>query len=366
MSSRLLKEIANPNFWQSLRTDQKLRDSFSREVTQTVKDASYALPTARETEALPFLELLGDQLIDLLDKTNYLDFFEAIYDDEDLLEIFFYDLFMGATDAVFKGKLYHEKKIVQSADIIFSKLVELGTNLLRDHPHGENFFVLRLLGNLLDKRMEYYRNTGRENLASFPFGELVRANSKKKVWVEESLTQGIHVDCVRGSNGKKIWTRGIYLGGSSGSFTRVRYVSDGNENYLSNRYNDLAPFGTRSTDFDWRNSIQEGDYVDVLTMSKVWVLARVKKVKRKKIFIHYSTDQSKTTGLFGAGSKPGLNEETSAADEKASQTTAEQIFTDTEEGFWSRQKGDFNRQTRASCWWWCAKTSVWKTLRKSR
>lgn len=337
MSSRLLKELANPNFWQSLRTDEKLRESFSREITQTVKDASYALPTARETEALPFLELLGDQLIDLLDKTNYLNFFEVVHDDEELMEMFFYDLFMGATDAVFKGKLYHEKKIVQTADIIFSKLVELTTNLLRNHAKGENFFVLRLLGNLLDRRMEYYRNTGRENLSSYPFGEMIRANSSKKVWVEESLYPGIRIDCIRGSNGKKIWTRGIYLGGSSSSFTRVRYESDGNENYLSNRYNDLAPFGSRSTDFEWRNSIKEGDYVDVVTMSKVWVLARVKEVRRKKIFIYYKQDQNKTSGLFGAGNKQSsIDNEEIAIEDKSSQDEEEQKYEDNEEGFWSK------------------------------
>lgn len=377
MSSKLLKELANPNFWQSLRRDEKLRETFSREITQTVKDAGYALPTARETEALPFLELLGDKLIDLLDHTNYLDFYEAIHEDEELMEMFFYDLFMGATDAVFKGKLYHEKKIVQTADIIFSKLVEMTTNLLKNHPKGENFFVLRLLGNLLDRRMEYYRNTGRENLSSFPFGEMIRANNPKKVWVEESLYPGIRIDCIRGSNGKKIWTRGIYLGGSSSSFTRVRYESDGNENYLSNRYNDLAPFGSRSTDHEWRSSIKEGDYVDVLTMSKMWMLARVKQVKRKKIFIYYKQDQSKTTGLFGAGAKHNsVESEEIAIEDKSSQDEEEQIYVDNEDGFWSKAiasrvsgrpgRRRVNGQTRTSCWWLCAKTRSSRTPLKWR
>ena len=340
MSSRLLKEIANPEFWKTLKQDQKLKDSFSREVNHKVKDASYALPTARETEALPFLELLGDQLIDLLDGNNYLEFYDAIRSDEDLMEIFFYDLFIGTTDAVFKGKLYHEKKIVQTADIIFSKLVELGTNLLKFHKEGENFFVLRLLGNILDRRMEYYRNTGRETISNFPFGEMLRTENSKKVWVEESLVPGMRIDCIRGTTGKKLWTRGVYLGGSSTSFTRVRYESDKTENYLSNRMNDLAPFGSRSTDYEWRNSIKEGDYVDVLTLSKVWVLGRVKKVQRKKIFIQYQQDHNTAGGLFGANNQVAGDDDSSDRENEEEEQEIE--YKDNENGFWSKAILIFN------------------------
>jgi hypothetical protein len=271
-----------------------------------------------------------------MDGTNYLDFFETIYEDEDLMEIFFYDLFIGCTDAVFKGKLYHEKKIVQTADIIFAKLVELTTNLLKNHPKGESFYVLRLLGNLLDRRMEYYRNTGRESLSTFPFGEMLRTENSKKVWVEESLCEGIRIDCIRATNGKKIWTRGIYLGGSSSSFTRVRYESDGTENYLSNRYNDLAPFGEKTKDFEWRNSIQKGDYIDVLTMSKSWVLARVKEVKKKKIFVPYRQDHNKGGGLFGAGNKQNSQEENVEPGVGDTQSGDNQ-YEDNEDGFWSKK-----------------------------
>jgi hypothetical protein len=337
MSSRLLKEIANPNFWESLKQDPKLKESFSREVNMTVKEAAYALPTARETEALPFMGLLGDQLIDLLDGNNFLNFYEAIYRDEDLMMIFFYDLFIGTTDAVFKGKLYHDKKIVQSADIIFSKLVELSTNLLKFHKEGENFYVLRLLGNLMDRRMEYYRNTGRETVSTFPFGEMLRTENSKKVWVEESLLPGMRIDCIRSTSGKKIWTRGVFLGGSSTSFTRVRYESDASENYLSNKYNELAPRGTKTQDFQWRESLVKGDYVDVLTVSKVWVLGRITKVQKKKIFIKYAQDHSKSSGLFGGtganDNKMGKDEET--MDEEG-QDPLEPKYVDDETGFWGR------------------------------
>lgn len=336
MSNRLLREIVNPKFWHSLKMDSKLKDSFSREVNQTVKDAGYALPTARETEALPFLGLLGDQLSDLMERNNYLDFYDAVHQDEDLMEIFFYDLFIGTSDAVFKGKLYHDKKIVQSADIIFSKLVELGTNLLKFHPNGESHYVLRMLGNLLDRRMEYYRNTGRETLSSFPFGELLRTENAKKVWVEESLHEGMRIDCIRSTSGKKIWTRGIYLGGSSTSFTRVRYESDGSENYLSNRYNELAPLETKSADFAWRNSIKKGDYIDVLPMTKNWVLARVTNVVKKKIFVKYRQESSKSSGLFGnENDQPAGKEETLGMDSDEN-TETEHKYIDNEDGFWSR------------------------------
>ena len=335
MSFRLLKEIVNPEFWHTLLQDEKLRENFSREINQTVKDASYALPTARETEALPFLELLGDRLIDLLDQDNYLNFFEVLHRQEELLELFFYDLFSGTVDAVFKGKLYHEKKIVQSADIIFSKLVELCTNLLKNHEKGQNVFVLRLLGNLLDKRMEYYRNTGRESLSSYPFGEKIRTLNDKKVWVEEFLKPGMRIDCVRGANGKKLWTRGVLLGGST-SFTRVRYESDGEENFLNDKYNELAPLGSRSEDFVWRNSRQVGDYVDVYNMTKSWVLGRVKEVRKKKIFIYYTKEQNKTSRLFGAG----LNKEDQIDEESGitqdSLEEKEQKYKDSEDGFWSK------------------------------
>lgn len=337
MTFRLLKEIANPDFWQSLLQDQKLRENFSREITQTVKDAGYALPTARETEALPFLELLGDQLIDLLDQSNYLEFFNVIHRDEELMELFFYELFKGTIDAVFKGKLYHEKKIVQTADIIFAKLVELCTNLLKQHEKGENFFVLRLLGNLLDRRMEYYRNTGRESLSSYPFGEKIRTSEAKKVWVEESLKGGMRIDCIRGTNGKKIWTRGVFLGGSSTSFTRVRYESDGEENYLSDKYNDLAPLGTKTKDFEWRNSHKKGDYVDVLSMTKNWALGRIKEIKKKKVFIHYKQDHSRSNGLFGAGNMKEDNDlENGIKDDTSDDDNDEIKYQDTEDGFWSR------------------------------
>ena len=345
MKSRLMNQIANPEFWKSLNTEKKLQESFSNEVSITVKEISYCLPTARETEALPFLELLGDQLIDLLDQERYLAFFDEICKNENLIEIFFEDLFQGTVDAVYKGKLYHEKKIVQTADIIFLKLVELSTNLLKLHPKGENFYVLNLVGRILDRRMEYYRNTGREAIQSYPFGELLRPDKNKKVWVEESIQEGMPIDCVRVTNGKKMWGRGIYLGGANSSFCRVRYQPDGSDGYLTNKHQELAPYKSRSIDWNWRTQIKVGDYLDVFTLTKKWMLARVLKVKKKKEFIYYAREKGKTSALFGKNNYHSNLDKNDSSDEDKYDyfnneedsevpNKKEQKYEDSEEGFW--------------------------------
>jgi hypothetical protein len=98
----------------------------------------------------------------------------------------------------------------------------------------------------------------------------------------------------------------------------------------------LAPFGEKTKDFEWRNSIQKGDYIDVLTMSKSWVLARVKEVKKKKIFVPYRQDHNKGGGLFGAGNKQNSQEENVEPGVGDTQSGDNQ-YEDNEDGFWSKK-----------------------------
>ena len=64
-------------------------------------------------------------------------------------------------------------------------------------------------------------------------------------------------------------------------------------------------------------------------MNKSWVLARVKEVKVKKIFVPYRQDHNKSGGLFGAGNKKN--------EDSDNETAVEEKYEDNEDGFWSKK-----------------------------
>ena len=310
MTSKVLKRISDPAFWRELIEIPEAQEVFSKEISMMVRSMIFSLPTSRETDALPDLRMMAGQIIAILENSSHVEFYNTILANDNLMRLFFEELFGGVVGAVYRGKLYHEKKIVHVANVIFCKLVELCTRLLQDHPKGENPCVLALLAKIIDRRVDYYKNTGRETLSTHPFGEQLKATPQHRVWVQETLQPGDIVDALRSTQGHKIWTRAIYTSSNINStFCRVRYLPDGQDGYLHNKFLDIAPKDTHSGDFEWRAEIKEGDFVDVFTISKKWVLARVREVKREVVYIDAADSGGKLFSkkqrekIFGAGQK---------------------------------------------------------------
>jgi hypothetical protein len=293
MNINQFEQLSNLQFWKTLIDQEPFFDQFSKLVLHTVKETAFVLPTSKETAALPFLEILGDSLIDLLEQSKYLEIYQLIHPHRKIMVLVFIELFQGTVEAVFRGKLYNEKKIVQSADIIFIKLVELCSRLISSLPEAENEFVLSVLSTILDKQKDFYKNVGKESISTHPFGEPLFPSGDKKVWVEETLNEGMKVDCVRVKNGQKLWVRGLYLKGSSPAFCKVRYEADGTEGFLNNKYMEVAPLGTFTEDESWRDQLKEGDYIDLYSLNNKWGLAQIEKVERVKLFISSEVETHK-------------------------------------------------------------------------
>ena len=282
MTEFLIKEISNPHFWTVLIREKQYKQRLSIEINNTVREMAFALPTARESEVLPYLKIIGEQLAVFFKEQTFMEFFTEIVKEEEVTQMIFEDLFLGTVQALYKGKLYHNLKIVDAADVIFSRLVEGCTQLVICHAQGHDPYVLQLLSTLLDKNADYYKNTGRESMQAYPFGELLLADQQTKTWVDEELREHDLVDVAKSYSNLNIWSRGKRMH-CEGMLDKVRYSNDGSLGYLNRKYTELAPYKTRSLDFDWRQQLKEGEWVDLYTNDKEWTLGVILKVELEEI-----------------------------------------------------------------------------------
>jgi ubiquitin carboxyl-terminal hydrolase 34 len=246
-------------------------DRLSLEV-RNLKKKMILLPTARESEALPEIMMLKEfSSLLLSDHTKQLR--QEWQNDERLEQSFIEELFEVVCIDIIKARIYTNKEIVRTADALFNNLVIFATQQL---PRLKTYYN-SLLNTIIDKSADYYKTNGKENsIYNYPFGELFEPDESHKKWVD-SLTKGDRVDALRNYAAKKNWSRAIVEQKDSNIF-QIRYINDINETYIQNKYFEIAPAGSKESDFEWRESLKEGDLVDYYSFKSDWMLYRITKI----------------------------------------------------------------------------------------
>ena len=222
-----------------------------------------ALPTARESEALPDLMSLLRMTTPLTEEENPP--LNALLEKDNALRKYIVtDLFEYVAYSVIKARIYNNKEIVRVADRLFCNLVVWSTRQLRTNQKE----YLSLLNIIINKGADYYKSNGKENPSVYPFGEQLDIPDQQKEWVD-NLEPGDEIDCLKSYGGKKIWSRGEVLSNDY-NLIKVRYINDNFDTYIQNKYFELAKRGTREVDFDWREELKEGDEVDYYNIRKDW------------------------------------------------------------------------------------------------
>lgn len=114
------------------------------------------LPTLKEAEALPDLIFVLDLTKTLKEEKNY---FDSNFENDKASRNFIIDqLFTYVSYSVIKTKIYNEKKIIRTADLIFENLVEWATKNIEE----ENIFLVKMLNVIINSHAEYYKTNGRD------------------------------------------------------------------------------------------------------------------------------------------------------------------------------------------------------------
>jgi ubiquitin carboxyl-terminal hydrolase 34 len=247
---KLYEELKSRRNFDGWTIDNAFAETFRLETIILVRKMS-VLPTAREAEALPELRLLRDVAENV--KTNLR---SHIGQHPTFEKYLVEESFAAVAIAVIKTKLYKDKEIIRVADSMFVHLVAWATL----EYHASKIYFLNLLNVIIDKSADYYKTNGKEQLYSYPFGE-PREPDPKIVEFVNNLREGMEVDCIRHSGGKRIWTRGKICGMEM-NFIKIRYIGEYGENYIQHKYFEIAPKGSRETDIEWREGLKPGDLID--------------------------------------------------------------------------------------------------------
>ena len=222
-----------------------------------------ALPTARESEALPDLLSLLRMTTPLVEEEEPA-LNELLAKDDTLREYIVKNLFEYVAYSVIKARIYNNKEIVRVADKLFCNLVVWATRQLKTNKKE----YLSLLNVIINKGADYYKSNGKESATVYPFGEQLSIPEKHKEWVD-NLEPGATVDCLKNYGGKKIWSKAEILSNDY-NLIKVRYLKDNYDTYIQNKYFELAKLGSRESDFEWRESLKVGDEVDYYNIRKDW------------------------------------------------------------------------------------------------
>ena len=231
-----------------------------------------ALPTARESEALPDLQVLLKHSHNLVNKPDH-PLNSLLHKDDTLRRVIVFQLFEYVAYSVIKARIYNNKEIVRVADRLFCNLVVWSTRQLGRYQKE----YLSLLNTIINKGADYYKSNGKESINVFPFGEQLDVSDELKEWVD-GLQEGDEVDCLKNYGGRKIWSRGKILSNEY-NLVKVRFSNDNYDSYIQNKYFELAQLGTREQDFDWRENISEGDEVDYYNIRKDWKRYKVLEIE---------------------------------------------------------------------------------------
>lgn len=182
--------------------------------------------------------------------------------------------------SIIKAKIYNDKEIVRVADALFGHAVAWAAAFV----HSQRLHLLTLLNTIIDKNADYYKNNGRDGMSNNLFGE-PKVPDDEIVKFVDGLKENDMVDAFRTTNSRKIWTRATFLGREQQCY-KIRYYGESLESFVSNKYYELAPLGSRSTDFGWREGLKVGDRVDYDSYSIYktnWKLCVITEVKTELI-----------------------------------------------------------------------------------
>lgn len=264
---RLIAQMMSEGSLECLGPDRST-ERLSLEI-KTIKRKMAVLPTARESEALPEIVMLRDfSRLLLTEQTKALR--EEWQSNEQIEKFFIEELLEPVCSEIIKARIYTNKEIIRTADALFINLVAFATmQLPRQKPYYN-----AMINTIIDKSADYYKTNGKENsLYNFPFGEPIEVDEEIKKWID-NLQPGTKVDCLKNYANKKNWSRAV-IESKDSVIVRVRYLHDLQDSYIQNRYFEIAPLGTRETDFEWRENLKVGDLVDYYHFRYDWGLYKI-------------------------------------------------------------------------------------------
>merc|ERR1711976_745171 len=218
--------------------------------------AMSALPTSREKEALPHLKVLNTLIESMTDNLNY-ELNKLIFKDDKLKELLVKNLFIYVSKEIIKTRVYNDKEIIRVADMIFMKLVKWSTKLIEK----EDIMIIELLNSIININAEYYQKNGLESCHLFPVGIKLEPSNNHKNWID-NLNINTKVDFLYSCSNKKSWTPGFIVDKDWNSFKIRCAFDENNNNYITNKYFEILPSGTKKDEYNWRFNLKVGDYVD--------------------------------------------------------------------------------------------------------
>ena len=232
----------------------------------------------------------------------------------DLSQYLMDHVFKDLAHLIFKVSLFPTAEVLECT----GRFLELHLLIcLRVVKRGYSNF-LRIPEHILafGRRQYYTTNNSKCDPTYFPFGDKLGDDKAYLQWVS-TLKVGQEVDAVKfcKKDTIAIWSRAVLMGLPSHQKVVVRFEGEDNKIYLERSLN-LTPFrvqpaNSRGVDFLWRNSIHEGEDVDVYIEKRGWLLLRV--IGITKIAVE-NTEEQVTTVHFRYEAETKDDEESSEGD----------------------------------------------------
>jgi hypothetical protein len=224
-----------------------------------------------------------------------IDFMEKMLAQEDLNEIFkdlpelsnyvMDQFFPELATMIFKIGLFPNPQVLSYT----AKFLELHILLcVKAIKCGFPFFI-RMVDHILTPARNYFENNNSKgDISTFPFGEGLCYDPSYNDFLG-GLRQGDLVDVVKGtlSETKLIWSRAVVQDVKEYNVC-VSLVGE-NQSNLKTKFVKKAPFqlnraNSRSLDFEWRQGLKRGEFVDLYLARKGWLRLQVRDTRRQSDF----------------------------------------------------------------------------------
>lgn len=244
---------------------EKHFDDLKKEVADINKKMK-VLPTSREMDAKEDLLFLQTHTCTIPPKT-----FETLQKSTPLQNLIITDLFNSVATAFIKTRIYNNKSLIKTTDTLFKNL----TIFISKNIKKATAPYFQLLNTIINPSGDFFKNNGQELVHKYPFGVLLEITESHKNWVD-SLKIGDKVDFLRGAQDYKIWTRAVVL--EDDYHFKIKFLGSDGTHYVRNQYYDLMPFKSLSKDFEWREGLAVGDFVDYYRYKSKWNVYKVLEV----------------------------------------------------------------------------------------
>jgi hypothetical protein len=235
-----------------------------------------------EAEAIPEMIYIIDFMEKMLAQDDLNDVFRDL---SDLSNYVMDQFFPELATMIFKIGLFPNPEVMGYT----AKFLELHILLcVKAIKAGFPFFI-RMVDHILTPGRNYYdNNNSKGDISIYPFGDGLCYDPGYTEFLG-LLKQGDLVDVVKGtlSETKIIWSRAIVQDVKEYNVC-VSFIGENQAN-LKTKFVKKAPFqlnraNTRSNDFEWRQSLKRGDFVDLYLARKGWLRLLIKDIKRQSDF----------------------------------------------------------------------------------